>query len=138
MWSSFENVARKYIIMLGKCSPFVFIASVVVSLSETLTSIIVGFYAEYNDSIVYYKPLSWFIGEYFSLDFSRLAMIAVISIGIRACVWNKLGIIYRMAVLCQREYFLYHTVSEESFTYVLVVNIIVGLFILYKGLRKII
>ena len=57
--------ARRGIILIGKYAPFIIVAIVTLSNTEALYSLLAEQYAEYNGEIVYYKPISWFIGDYF-------------------------------------------------------------------------
>ena len=74
--------ARRGIIWIGKYAPFVIVAIVTLSNIEALYSLLAEQYAEYNGEIVYYKPISWFIGNYFKLSIAWVAALAVLSVGV--------------------------------------------------------
>lgn len=127
--------ARRSIIRIGKYAPFIIVAVVLFSNLEALYSLIFERYADYNGAIVYYKPISWFIGNYFKLSLAWIIVLFVLSIGVEACVWNRICIIYLAIVLWQKQYFLERSISETAFCVVLVINSIIGILLVYKGLK---
>ena len=98
--------ARRGIIWIGKYAPFVIVAIVTLSNTEALYSLLTEQYAEYNGEIVYYKPISWFIGDYFKLSIAWIFALFVLSIGVEACVWNRACIVFLSLVLLQKDFFL--------------------------------
>lgn len=86
--------ARRGIIWIGKYAPFVIVAIVTLSNIEALYSLLIEQYAEYNGEIVYYKPISWFIGKYFELSVAWIVALFVLSFGVEACVWNRACIVF--------------------------------------------
>ena len=87
--------ARRGIIWIGKYAPFVIVTIVTLSNIEALHSLLTEQYAEYNGEIVYYKPISWFIGNYFKLSIAWVAALAVLSVGgglyLESCLYSVLG-----------------------------------------------
>ena len=126
--------ARRGIIWIGKYAPFVIVAIVTLSNIEALYSLLAEQYAEYNGEIVYYKPISWFIGDYFKLSIAWVAALAVLSVGVEACVWNRACIAFLAVVLWQKDFFLEHTINETYFAIVLSANCIIGIFLVLKGI----
>ena len=127
--------ARRGIIWIGKYAPFVIVAIVTLSNIEALYSLLTEQYAEYNGEIVYYKPISWFIGNYFKLSIAWVAALAVLSVGVEACVWNRACIVFLSLVLLQKDFFLEHTIDETMFCFVLLSNSFVGVLLVYKGIK---
>lgn len=127
--------ARRGIIWIGKYAPFVIVAIVTLSNIEALYSLLTEQYAEYNGEIVYYKPISWFIGDDFKLSSAWIAALAVLSIGVEACIWNRACIAFLAAVLWQKDFFLEHTINETYFAVVLIVNSMIGILLVIKGIR---
>lgn len=127
--------ARRGIIWIGKYAPFVIVAIVTLSNIEALYSLLTEQYAEYNGEIVYYKPISWFIGDYFKLSIAWVAALAVLSVGVEACIWNRACIAFLAVVLWQKDFFLEHTIDETYFAVVLIVNSAIGTLLIIKGLR---
>ena len=125
--------ARRGIIWIGKYAPFVIVAIVTLSNTEALYSLLAEQYAEYNGEIVYYKPISWFIGDYFKLSIAWVAALAVLSVGVEACVWNRACIAFLAVVLWQKDFFLEHTIDETYFAVVLIANSTIGVLLVVKG-----
>ena len=91
--------ARRGIIWIGKYAPFFIVSIVVLSNTETLYSILAERYATFGGMVVYYKPISWWIGERFELSIAWVAALAVLSVGVEACVWNRACIAFLAVVL---------------------------------------
>ena len=127
--------ARRGIIWIGKYAPFVIVAIVTLSNIEALYSLLTEQYAEYNGEIVYYKPISWFIGDYFKLSITWVAALAVLSVGVEACVWNRACIVFLSLVLLQKDFFIEHTIDETYFAVVLIANSTIGVLLVFKGLK---
>ena len=127
--------ARRGIIWIGKYAPFVIVAIVTLSNIEALYSLLTEQYAEYNGEIVYYKPISWFIGDYFKLSIAWIFALFVLSIGVEACVWNRACIVFLSLVLLQKDFFLEHTINETYFAVVLIANSTIGILLVIKGIK---
>ena len=127
--------ARRGIIWIGKYAPFVIVAIVTLSNIEALYSLLTEQYAEYNGEIVYYKPISWFIGDYFKLSIAWIFALFVLSIGVEACVWNRACIVFLSLVLLQKDFFLEHTIDETYFAVVLIANSTIGVLLVFKGIK---
>ena len=127
--------ARRGIIWIGKYAPFFIVAIVTLSNIEALYSLLTEQYAEYNFEIVYYKPISWFIGDYFKLSIAWIAALAVLSVGVEACIWNRACIAFLAVVLWQKDFFLEHTINETYFAAVLVLNSTIGILLVVKGIK---
>lgn len=127
--------ARRGIIWIGKYAPFVIVALVTISNTEALYSLFAKQYAEYNGEIVYYKPISWFIGDYFKLSIAWVAALAVLSVGVEACIWNRACIAFLTVILWQKDFFLEHTIDETCFAVVLIVNSTIGSLLVIKGIK---
>ena len=127
--------ARRGIIWIGKYAPFVIVAIVTLSNIEALYSLLTEQYAEYNGEIVYYKPISWFIGDYFKLSIAWIFALFVLSIGVEACVWNRACIVFLLLVLLQKDFFIEHTIDETYFVVVLIANSTIGTLLVIKGMK---
>lgn len=127
--------ARRGIIWIGKYAPFFIVAIVVLSNIETMYSILAERYATFNGMVVYYKPISWWIGERFELSIAWIAALFVLSLGVEACVWNRSCIVLLSLVLLQKDSFLEHTIDETYFAVVLIVNSTIGTLLIIKGIK---
>ena len=127
--------ARRGIIWIGKYAPFVIVAIVTLSNTEALYSLLTEQYAEYNGEIVYYKPISWFIGNYFKLSIAWVAALAVLSVGVEACFWNRACVAFLAVILWQKDFFLENTINETYFAAVLIANSTIGTLFVIKGIK---
>ena len=127
--------ARRGIIWIGKYAPFVIVAIVTLSNTEALYSLLTEQYAEYNGEIVYYKPISWFIGNYFKLSIAWVAALAVLSVGVEACFWNRACVAFLTVILWQKDFFLENTINETYFAAVLIANSTIGTLLVIKGIK---
>lgn len=127
--------ARRGIIWIGKYAPFVIEAIVTLSNTEALYSLLTEQYAEYNGEIVYYKPISWFIGNYFKLSIAWVAALAVLSVGVEACFWNRACVAFLAVILWQKDFFLENTINETYFAAVLIANSTIGTLLVIKGIK---
>lgn len=128
--------ARRGIIQIGKYAPFVIVAIVTLSNIETVYSVMFDRYATFGGVTMYYKPVSWWIGRVFELNIAWILALTVLSIGVEACIWNRIAIAYLSLVLFQIDFFLEHDVSDKTFMCVLSINCAIGVFLITKGLKK--
>lgn len=126
--------ARRGIIWIGKYAPFVIVAIVTLSNIETLYSIITQRYSVFDGITIYYKPISWWIGERFELSIAWIVALFVLSFGVEACVWNRACIVFLSFVIWQKDFFLKHTIDETYFAIVLIANSMIGILLVLKGI----
>lgn len=127
--------ARRGIIWIGKYAPFFIVAIVVLSNTEAIYSILAERYATFDGMVVYYKPISWWIGEGFELSIAWIFALFVLSFGVEACVWNRACIAFLAVVLWQKDFFLEHTIDETYFAVVLIANSTIGTLLVIKGIK---
>ena len=120
--------ARKHMIYLGKVLPFT------ISYLECLYALFKCEYLQVGDSVYLNKPLSFFIGEYFELDFPTWLFLAITTIAIRTCKWNKLAVLYLAFQLFEKSYFSTHCWDIDYYYIVIELNAIVSCFLVLKGL----
>ena len=132
---SFIISARRGIIWIGKYAPFVIVLIVTLSNVETLYSVTTDRYAMFDGMIIYYKPISWWIGERFELSIAWIFALFVLSFGVEACVWNRACIAFLAVVLWQKDFFLEYTINETYFAVVLIVNSTIGTLLVIKGIK---
>ena len=127
--------ARRGIIRIGKYAPFFIVVIVTISNIETLYSVIEERYCTFNGMVVYYKPISWWIGEMFELSIAWIVALLILSFGVEACVWNRACIVFLSLVLLQKDFFLEHTINETYFAFVLIANSTIGTLLVIKGIK---
>lgn len=133
--SCFIISARRGIIWIGKYAPFLIVFIVTLSNVETLYSVTTDRYAMFDGMIIYYKPISWWIGKRFEINIAWVIALLVLSIGVEACLWNRLSIAYLTSVIYQKDFFTEHQISETLFIVVLIINSVIGVYFTYKGIR---
>ena len=129
--------SRVAIIELGKTLPFIICAIVAMSYFENITSLYTCDFIEFSNGCYLNKPVSWAIGEYFELDVPTWAVLAVLSVAIRACIYNKLAVLYLAGQLYEKAYFQTHELANyESYYIISVANIVICLFLVVKGIKQ--
>ena len=130
-----NTFARKCIIHIGKYIPFLVVALVTFSNLETFYAWLFERYIEIDGTTIYYKPISWWIGEIFELSIAWIVALFVLSFGVEACVWNRACILFLSLVLLQKDFFLEHTIDETYFAVVLIANSTIGTLLVIKGIK---
>ena len=129
--------SRVALITCGKVIPFFICAIVAISYFECFKALVTCDYLEFSDGIYLNKPISFFIGSVFELDLPTLLFVAVTSIAIRTCKWNKLAILYLAFNLYEKHYFATHQFeSENGYYLVSTINIAICVFLVFKGIRN--
>ena len=126
--------ARKELIYCGKVFPFLICAIVTISYLESFKALFVYEYIQVDEEVYLYKPISFFIGEYFELDFPTWLFLAITTIAIRTCKWNKLAVLYLAFQLFEKSYFSTHAWNIDCYYIVIVINAIISCFLVLKGL----
>ena len=127
---------RVLLVRLGKLLPFMITFLVFISYGESLVAMIMNNLAEYDGEVVLYKPLSWFIASHFEYDLYVLGLVAIISLAIEACIWNKLAILYLLVQLLEKEWLLHVCLDLLEYYIVIIANTIVSLLLTIKGVGK--
>lgn len=129
--------ARTIMINCGKFIPFAFCAIVAISYAECLKAMITCDYLEFSDGVYLNKPISFFIGKIFELNLPTLLFVAIISISIKTCKWNKLAILYLAFQLYEKSYFANHQFENTNLYYVvIIINLSLCTFFVIKGLQR--
>ena len=126
--------ARKHLIYLGKVLPFLICAIVTISYLECLFALLTYDYIQVGEDVYLNKPISFFIGEVFELDFPTWLFLAITTIAIKTCKWNKLAVLYLAFQLFEKSYFATHCWDIEYYYIVIEINAIVSCFLVLKGL----
>lgn len=127
--------ARVVLITLGKTLPFIICLLVLVSYAETAFSLATNDFVVYGGVLVPRKTISWLIGGYFEYNLQTLVVLCIISIAIETCIYNKLCCAYLGINLYEKYYFANVFISEELCYAVIVANIVVSGYLVYKGIK---
>ena len=131
------KASRIALIELGKFSPFIVCFIVLISYIESLFALLNNEYILFGNSLVLYKPISSFIGNYFEYNLITILLLVVISIAVETCIWNKLCIAYLTIQLFEKHYFMTIELYENIVYCIVVVNILVMILLLHKGIKQI-
>ena len=131
------NKIRFFLINIGKTLPFVLCAIVFISYSECIYALITEDFVEYGDCVTLNKPISWAIGNLFEYNIQALFVITVLSFAIKTCIYNKLAIIYLFVNLWEKSYFMTVELYIEQVYIIVIANIIISSFFVYKGIKMI-
>ena len=126
--------ARKNLIYFGKVLPFLICTVLTISYLECFKALFMYEYIQVGEDVYLNKPISFFIGEYFELDFPTWLFLAITSIAIRTCKWNKFAVLYLAFQLFEKSYFSTHTWDIDLYYIVIVLNAIISCFLTLKGL----
>jgi len=126
--------ARKQLIYCGKFLPFLICAIVTISYLESFKALFSYEYLQVGEDVYLYKPISFFIGEYFELDFPTWIFLAITTIAIKTCKWNKLAVLYLAFQLFEKSYFSTHIWNIEYYYIVIALNAIISCFLVLKGI----
>lgn len=135
MNNNFITKTRVTLIRIGKIAPFVVCFVVFISYIEDVCSLMFDRYVEFSDGVYLRKDLSWFIGNYFKYDLATLSFLIVLSYAIETCMYNKLACLYLGINLLEKSYFDFE-LEPMAIHIICVANILVSVFLTYKGLRK--
>ena len=127
--------ARKQMIYLGKVLPFLICAVVTISYLECFKALLTYDILEFSDGVYLNKPISFFIGEYFELDFPTWLFLAITSVAIKTCKWNKLAVLYLAFQMFEKSFFATHAFDRIECYYIVIgLNAIISCFLVLKGL----
>jgi len=125
--------SRRHMIFCVKSLPFLICAVVTISYLESLKALFMYEYIQVGEDVYLDKPISFFIGEYFELDFPTLAFLAISSIAVKTCKWNKLAVLYLAFQMLEKSYFATHVWNIDCYYIVITLNAIVSCFLVLKG-----
>lgn len=125
---------RTLLIRVAKILPFVFCFILILSYCECIVSLCIGSFSNYEPYTIPYKPISWAIAGIAEYGWNTLAILAILSIAVETCIWNKLSIIYLGLNLFEKSYFDFEL--EPTYIYIIcTLNIIVAGYLTFRGLK---
>lgn len=134
MSNAFITKTRVLLINIGKIAPFVVCGVVLCSYVEDIYALSTFDYIMFDNDVYLNKPISWFLGNYFTYDSATLAVLVIISFSVQTCVYNKLACLYMLVNLVEKSYFDFEL--EPTTIYIIcVLNILVAGFLTWKGIK---
>ncbi len=108
---------------------------VVVNYLETLFALLLSDFILYDGVVIPYTPISWLVGQYCEYNVQMLAVICIISVAIKTCVYNKLACAYLGINLYEKSFFMEHVYNNDVYNAICIANIIIASWITYKGIK---
>lgn len=134
------NIAHKsrvFLINIGKILPFLVCFVVAISDIECGYSLCTENYVIVGNIAYLYKPISWQLGKVFEYNIQLVFLLTVLSFAIKTCKWNKLAILYLFVQIGEKQYFSTHQWDSENGYYLIIaLNVIVCLFLNFKGIKN--
>lgn len=126
--------ARVMLIRVGKVLPFLMCLAVAISYAESSISTASGWLVVWNGSVIPFKPISWPIGRYIEYNAMFVVVLAIISISIEACIYNKMACIYLAVNLIEKHLFQCIIIDEFLIYPISALNVAVAIYIVAKGI----
>lgn len=136
--SRFAPISRRILIYIGKFSPFILCAIIMLSYMECMYSLSISDYMSHDDYIVVNEPISFAIAAYFKYDALIVALLLVISIAIETCAWNKLAVLYLSLHLLFKHYIESIEIEPIHIYILCCLNIVICFYLILKGVKTII
>lgn len=128
------NEFRKLLIRIGKILPFVVCFLVCIHYTETAFALATSDFVVYDGVVIPNTRLSFFVGHYFEYNIQTLAVLIVLSVSIRTCIYNKLACAYLCVNLLEKWYFDFEMYPEQIIC-ICVFNIVTSMFLVFKGVK---
>lgn len=128
------NTFRRLLIQVGKVLPFIVCFLVCFNYAESLFAVVTKDYMLYDDVVILNTRISFFIGSYFEYNIQMLAVLAIISVAIETCIYNKLACIYLGINLFEKSCLDFEL--EPTYIYIIcIANIIASGYLILKGIK---
>lgn len=131
------TTSRKVLIRSAKVLPFVLCAVICLSYCESVYALTNENFSIYNESYILDKPISFFIGSVYTYDWYAVAFLALLSISMETCVFNKLAVVYTGLNIIERNYFVTVELYPEYIYTICIINICACVWLCWNGLRRI-
>lgn len=129
--------ARITLIRFGKSCPFLLCFIVLISDIENIYAILTHNVVYCNDTLIYDTPISFAIGANFEYDILFIAVIAIISISIEACIYNICSVLYLFLLLLRNHYlFNSEPLSDIAYLAIMILCSVISILFIYKGIQR--
>lgn len=126
--------SRVFLVRFAKVLPFILCFIVAISYVECIYALASKSYYAYGNSVVLYKPLSWFISDYFLYDWYTILAATILSFAMETCWYNKAAIVYLCINTWERDYFITIELYPEHIYAIIAVNLLCSGFFVFKGI----
>ena len=128
--------SRTTLIRGAKVIPFVLCFIVLLSYCETIYALAAEHYCVIYNSLTLDKPISFFIGRYFVYNWESVAVLVILSISVKTCIWNKACLVYLSINVFERSYFVSVELYPVYIYSICIANAIVALVLIYGGFKQ--
>lgn len=127
--------SRVLVVRFAKVFPFILCFVVFISYAEGLYALANENYCTFDNSIVLYKPVSWFIGNLYLYDWRTVALATVLSFAMETCLANKACVIFLLINELERLYFITVELYPEQVAAIITINALVCAWLCWKGVQ---
>lgn len=132
---SIVHQSRIWLIRFAKVFPFFLCAIVMLSYLEDLFALYTESYYNVDDYTILYKPISWFIGEYFVYNWYTILAATIFSFAFETCWHNKACVVYLCFNAWERDYFITIELYPEYIYIICIINIAISFYLTIKGIK---
>ena len=129
------NRFRKLLIQIGKFLPFLICAFVFLNYAETAFALATGDFLAWGGMVIPNTPFSFLVGLYFEYTIQEIVVMAIISIAIETCFYNKMACCYLLVNLIEKS-FLTFEIAEPYIYGICIINMWVVGYIILKGIKN--
>ena len=129
------NSARRLLIRIGKALPFIICFFILIGFVESLLALMRGDFLLFEGSITLNTPLTFFIASVVRYDWIVVLLTAIVSFATETCRWNKYAVVFLILQILERNYFSSVELYIEYIYAIVVINILVSGFFVFKGIK---
>ena len=130
---SLIHSTRVLLIRVAKILPFVVCFILFLSYAEDLFALCINDFVVWGEYVILNKPISWTIIDVFEYNWNTVIILAILSISVETCVYNKLACLYLGVNLIEKSYFDFE-LEPWIIIVICIINILISLFFVYKGI----
>ena len=127
--------ARILLIRFAKVFPFVICFILALSLSDCLQALITEDYVLIGSEVTLNIPFAWFIAKYYEYSLYSIIVASVLAVSLETCIYNRLATAYLVVQLGEKELFSNVELDIEWVYFIVIANLCVCLFFVYKGIK---
>lgn len=87
----------------------------------------------YDSTALLYTPINWWFAQYYEYTMVTIIIAMIMSFAMETCIYNKVAIVYALCNLLLKSVITFE-LDEHGIYTIVILNILVSTFIVYKGL----
>ena len=127
------TLSRRWLIYFGKTLPFFLCLIVFICYAETLFNLAVSRFVDHGGVVIPNNTITFFIASYFEYDWLSVIILAIISVAIETCYWNKLAVLYLGLQLIEKSVIYEHEFTTTGACIISAINILICAYLCMKG-----